>query len=200
MEAWLQNIMQWIPEGVPYYAFVALLAFAESLVGVGVIVPGSTLIVFAGFLALHGHGNIAWLISLSTLGAFLGDMGSYWLGARFGEVLLTTKLFRREHRVLEKAKHFFAEHGGKSVFFGRFVGPIRGFVPFIAGSARMRPGLFTAYAVVSAILWGLAYPGLGYLAGVSWQNVRDWSGRLALLVLLLLALTILACIRKRRLR
>jgi len=200
MEIWLQDIMRWIPEGATYYAFITLLALAESLVGIGVIVPGSTLIVFAGFLALHGHGNIGGLIALSTVGAFLGDMGSYWLGARFGEVLLTTKLFRREHRVLEKAEHFFADHGGKSVFFGRFIGPIRGFVPFVAGSARMRPGQFTAYAVVSAILWGLAYPGLGYLAGVSWQNVRDWSGRMALLIGLLLAITILATLLKRRLR
>lgn len=200
MENWLQDIMTWVPKGVPYYAFIGLLALAESLVGIGVIIPGSTLIVFAGFLALHGHGHIGLLIIISTLGAFWGDMGSYWLGARYGDELLSTKLFRREHRVLEKAEHFFAAHGGKSVFFGRFVGPIRGFVPFVAGSARMRPGLFTTYAVISAILWGLAYPGLGYLAGVSWQNVRDWSSRLALLVLLLLAITILACLRKRRLR
>jgi len=200
MEAWLQNILTWIPQGAPYYTAITLIALAESLVGAGVIIPGSTLIVFAGFLALHGHGDIGLLITLSTVGAFFGDMISYGLGARFGEALLTTCLFRREHKMLEKAEHFFAAHGGKSVFFGRFIGPIRGFVPFVAGSARMKPGLFTGYAVISAILWGLAYPGLGYLAGVSWQNVRNWSSRFGLLILLLLVLTILATLRRRRLR
>jgi undecaprenyl-diphosphatase len=199
MEAWLQNMMNYLPDGGVYYTAIGFIALFESLVAAGIILPGSTLIVFAGFLALHGRGDIGLVIGVATFGAFWGDMLSYWLGGRYGETLLTTRLFRREHRVLEKAAHFFAAHGGKSVFFGRFVGPIRGFVPFVAGCARMPPRLFTGYAIVSAILWGLAYPGLGYLAGVSWQNVRDWSGRFSLLILLLLAVTVLIIMRRRRL-
>ncbi len=198
MEEWLQYFFTWLPGGTIYYVSIGLIAFMESLVAIGVIVPGSTIIVFTGFLALHGKEDITTIVWVSMLGAFLGDFTSYLLGARFGPAILETKLMRREIRFVRKAELFFSEHGGKSVFFGRFVGPIRGFVPFIAGCARMSPKAFVAYGVVSAILWGLAYPGLGYVAGVSWQNVQRWSGGFALLVFAALLVTVLFCTLRRR--
>ena len=198
MEQWLQQFMTWLPDGVVYYLCIAVIAFAESLVAIGVIVPGSTLTVFAGFLALHGKEDISTIIIVSVIGAFLGDFLSYWLGARLGPNILSWKPMQRQKKLIRQAEVFFNDHGGKSVFFGRFVGPIRGFVPFVAGCARMKPTPFVSYGVISAILWGLAYPGLGYLAGVSWQNVQRWSGRFALLIALALALTIFFSWLKRR--
>lgn len=198
MEEWLHQLFTWLPGGAIYLLSIAMIAFMESLVAIGVIVPGSTIIVFTGFLALHGKGDIASIISVSIIGAFLGDFLSYLLGARFGPSIINAKLMRKQKNVVRKSELFFAQHGGKSVFFGRFIGPIRGFVPFIAGCARMRPLDFISYGVISAILWGLAYPGLGYLAGVSWQNVQRWSGRLAILIFAALAITILfTTLRKR---
>ena len=198
MEQWLQNLFEWMPDGAVYYSTIAVVAFLESLIAVGVIIPGSSLIVFAGFLALHGRGNIVTIITVSAIGAFLGDMLSFWIGARFGEQLLFTRLFQKRKGLLRRAELFFIAHGGKSVFFGRFVGPVRGFIPFVAGSAQMNPKAFTAFAIVSAILWGLAYPGLGYLAGYSWENVETWTNRLGLLVALLLVVTVIIVVIRRR--
>lgn len=200
MEEWLQQLFNWLPGGVPYLGAIALIAFLESLVAVGVIVPGSTLIVFAGFLALHGKEEIASIIAVSIVGAFWGDFISYWLGARFGPDIINARVMRKQKGVVRNAELFFAEHGGKSVFFGRFIGPIRGFVPFVAGCAQMKPRAFVGYGIVSAILWGFAYPGLGYLAGVSWQNVQRWSGRFALLILVALVVTVLVSLLRKRFR
>lgn len=198
MEEWLNQLVTWLPDGKLYYFSLAVIAFMESLVAVGVIIPGSTIVVFAGFLALHGKEDIATLIWITSLGAFLGDFLSYALGARFGPALLQTGLMQREKKFVRKAERFFVEHGGKSVFFGRFIGPIRGFVPFVAGCAGMPARAFVSYGVVSAVLWGLAYPGLGYLAGVSWQNVQRWSGRMALLIGLALVVTIFFTYLRKR--
>jgi undecaprenyl-diphosphatase len=200
MEEWLQNLFTLMPDGGIYYTAIAIVAFMESLVAVGVIIPGSSLIVFAGFLALHGRGEIIYIIAVAIIGAFLGDLCSFWIGARFGEQLLFTKLLRKRKRLLRQAKIFFVKHGGKSVFFGRFVGPIRGFIPFVAGSAQMDPRSFTVYAIISAILWGFAYPGLGYLAGYSWANVETWSTRITLLISLFLVVTIFIVVIRKRLR
>jgi len=200
MEEWLQQLFNWLPGGPLYLGAIALIAFLESLVAVGVIVPGSTLIVFAGFLALHGKEEIAAIIAVSIFGAFWGDFISYWLGARFGPSIINTRMMRKQKGVVRNAEIFFAQHGGKSVFFGRFIGPIRGFVPFVAGCAQMKPRVFIGYGVVSAILWGLAYPGLGYLAGVSWQNVQRWSGRFAILILAALVVTVLVSLLRKRFR
>jgi len=197
MEAWLQDFFAYLPDGGIYYLLIGLIAFGESLVAVGLLLPGSTLCVFAGFLALHGKGGILTLVAVAAVGAFLGDLLSYLLGARFGGAMLKSRLLSPRLQLVRRAELFFADHGGKSVFFGRFFGPVRGFIPFVAGGAGMRPAAFIAYAVVSALLWGLAYPGLGFLAGVSWQNVQKWTGRFSLLILAALLLTVLWVWRRR---
>ncbi len=198
MADWLQTFFQYLPAGGLYYLLIGLIAFGESLVGIGLLLPGSTLCVFAGFLALHGKGEIRLLIGAAALGAFCGDFISYLLGARFGGELLQHRLLNRRVDLVRRAEIFFARHGGKSIFFGRFFGPVRGFVPFVAGGAGMSPAPFTAFALASALLWGLAYPGLGWLAGVSWQNVQRWTGRFSLLILAALVATGLWYWRKGR--
>jgi len=198
MEDWLKQLFELIPGGGLYLFLVGLIAFLESLPIVGLLVPGSTLILFSGFLALHGKGDILSIIAVATLGAILGDLTSYLLGARNGPMLLQSRPMQKRRKLVHKAELFFSEHGGKSILFARFTGPIRGLVPFIAGCAHMRPGPLSVFVLVSGPLWGLSYPGIGYLAGASWQNVELWSGRLALLILLLLIITIIATWLRRR--
>jgi len=191
MESWLREFFNWLPSGGAYYLLIWTISFLESLAVAGIFVPGSVLIVFAGFLASQGKGDYALLVVVSTLGAILGDLVSYWLGARFGAYLMQKKLFRKRREMFNKAQLFFVSHGGKSVFLGRFVGFLRPFIPFVAGSSRMSPLPFTLFVLVSGLLWGLAYPGLGYFFGASWKLVRIWTGRFSLLIVILAALFIL---------
>jgi membrane-associated protein len=130
------------------------------------------------------------LMVAAGIGALFGDLLSYFLGARFGSWLLHKGPLRKRLGMVRKAELFFAEHGGKSLFFGRFIGPLRGTIPFVAGGARMPPGRFFPYTVISCFLWGIAYPGLGFLGGTSWQQVQKISGRFSLLIGLLLLLLI----------
>jgi undecaprenyl-diphosphatase len=191
METWLLDIFDWLPSGGAYYALICGISFIESLAVIGIFCPGSILIVFAGFLAAHGKGSYTVLVAVSTGGALAGDLLSYLLGARFGSAFTNLGLMRKRKELLHKSQIFFVEHGGKSVFFGRFVGFLRPFIPFVAGTAQMRPGVFFLYALVSGILWGIAYPGLGYFFGASWKLVRLWTGRFSLLLTILLVVIIL---------
>lgn len=191
MEQWLHEIFNLIPGGALFVAAVFLIAFLEALVGVGLIMPGSVLTVFSGWLAFQGKSSIAAIMTAAALGALLGDLLSYWLGARFGVHLWQWSLLKKRQGLLLLTESFFLEHGGKSVFFGRFLGPIRGLVPFVAGASHMRPALFSYYATISAILWGISYPGLGYLGGTSWQQAETLTGRLGLLMILAFIATLL---------
>ncbi len=191
MESWLQQIFSWLPSGGVYFLLVGVISFLESLAFVGILVPGSVLIVFAGFFAAHGKGDYTLLIVASATGAMLGDLLSYWLGARFGAALLARPFARRRQDLVRRAELFFVSHGGKSVLLGRFVGFFRPFIPFVAGCASMRPLPFLLYVLVGGVLWGIAYPGLGYFFGASWHLVQVWTGRLSLLIALLILLFIL---------
>jgi undecaprenyl-diphosphatase len=199
MEQWLQDIFNLLPGGLLFITAVFVIAFFEALVGIGLIMPGSVLTVFSGWLAFHGKAPMTEVMAAAALGAVLGDLFSYWLGARFGGYLWQWSLLKKRQDLLRLAEVFFLEHGGKGVFFGRFLGPIRGLVPFVAGASHMRPTTFCGYAVISGILWGISYPGLGYLGGTSWQRAETLAGRLGLLMLLAFIVTLLVTWLRRSL-
>ena len=182
MEQWLQQLMQYLPEGGDYLLVMFLIAFAESTPMIGLIVPGSTLIVFAGFLVLKGKGTLTLLIAVTTWGALLGDLFSFWLGLHYGSKLLQLSSFQKHHKLIKQAEQFFVNHGGKSIFFARFLGPIRGITPFIAGLSGMKKQPFFGYTLISAILWGICYPGIGYLGGHSWQQAQSLSVKFSLII------------------
>jgi len=184
MEDWMQQLITILPSGRLYLTLIFLVAFIESIPLLGLVMPGSTLIILAGFLSAHGKGELTTLILFSATGAFLGDFLSYGLGARIGQRVLTTPWLLKQQQSIQKAEIFLMEHGGKSLFYARFLGPIRGTIPFLAGMSRMQAGFFCRSSLLNAVLWGVAYPGIGYLGGESWQRASDLSSRLGLIILL----------------
>ncbi len=176
--------------GVWGYWLVFLIAFAESVVLVGEVVPGSTLVIFAGFLAAQGVWDIGDLMWFAALGAILGDGVSYYLGTK------GTSFFRNENRFLkaahlERGERFFEKHGEKSIFLGRFLGFLRPLVPFVAGLSKMDPRRFLFWNVISAVLWAVSHLLIGYFFGSAFAVIESWTTRVgyglgALLVFFLL--------------
>ena len=191
MDSFLTSIAGNLPAGLPYYALLFVIAMAESIAIVGLAVPGSTLIVCAGFLTAHGQGTIGGVMIAAGIGALAGDVISYLMGARLGYRFLRRPFFRKYLELIRRAEMFFIDHGGKSLFFGRFAGPLRGLTPFIAGSARLEPLRFAGYTLISCLLWGLVYPGIGNLGAASWRQVQVLSGRLSLFITTLLVLLLI---------
>ena len=163
------------------YWLIFFISLSESLVVVGLFVPGTTIIMIAGFLASKGGFDLGDLIWFVTLGAICGDGLSFYLGRR--EQRQPHKVFYSAQR--EKAERFFQRHGGKSVFFGRFIGPMRAIIPFIAGMAGMTPRVFFAWNITSGIAWATTYLLVGYFFGHAWQAVETWSTRVSLLLIVL---------------
>ena len=173
----LNNILPSLTHlGVWGYWLVLLAALLESLVFAGVLVPGSTLVVLAGFLSSQGYLDIGDLIWFVTIGAILGDSISYYLGTK------GTGFFRNENRWLkadhlDRGKQFFQKHGSKSVFLGRFIAPLRAIVPFIAGLSGMKKGQFFFWNVLSAVLWSVSHLLVGYFFGGAFTAIEVWSTR-----------------------
>ena len=159
-------------------------AALECSAFLGLLVPGESLVLVSGFLASHGLLHLGDLIFVVAVGAIVGDSIGYELGRRLGRPWLLRYGHWAGLRALhlQQADAFFARHGGKTVFLGRFVGFLRALAPFVAGSSRMRYGQFLTYNALGGILWSSSFVLLGYGLGEGWRTAERWTGRASAIV------------------
>ncbi len=167
---------------------VVLVTFTESLVVIGFFVPGVIMLFGAGALIAVGRLDLWLTLGCAALGAAIGDVFSFWLGRHFKERLHTVWPFRRYPRLISRGEAFFARHGGKSVLFGRFVGPLRAIVPAIAGMVGMPPLRFIIIDCLSSIAWAPAYIVPGIVFAASLGLAAAVATRLAVLLVILAVL------------
>ncbi len=183
----LQPLLNWIQQH-PAWAglFVFLVAFTESLAIVGLFMPGVVLMFAIGTLVAIGTIEFWPTLWLAVLGAIAGDGLSFWLGLHFKHQLRGFWPFKRYPALFEKGETFFLRHGGKSILFGRFVGPVRPIIPATAGMLGMPAWKFIFVNVLSALAWAPAYLLPGMVFGASLGLAAAVASRLALMVVLLL--------------
>lgn len=185
------------------YLVIFLAAGLESAAFLGLLIPGESIMLASGFFAHQGLLELDAVIVVGIVGAIVGDNIGYQLGSHLGRewLLRHGTRFGLEPRRLDKADAFFARHGAKAVFFGRFVGFARALVPFLAGASRMRYRQFIVYNAVGAVLWTLACVLLGYFLGASWRVAEQWMSRTGLIIgVALAAAAISMWVRGRRTR
>jgi membrane protein DedA with SNARE-associated domain len=146
------------------YAIVGLGVGIESM---GIPVPGETVLVVGAVLA--GQGHLApWGVALAGwIGAVAGDNIGYWVGRRWGKRLVQAPLVRRlwDERRVALAERYFARHGGKTVFLGRFVALLRIFAGPLAGMHGMPWGSFLVANAAGGAVWVASVVTVGVLLG-----------------------------------
>jgi membrane protein DedA with SNARE-associated domain len=134
-------------------AVMFVTAFGESFAFVSLLFPGTALLIAAGTLMSAGTLPYLPILIAAILGAVLGDSVSFWIGRRFGGAIAQVWPFTRHPDLLPSGIRFFERHGGKSVFVGRFFGPVRAVIPLAAGIMRMPRRRFWFANLTSAIVW-----------------------------------------------
>ncbi|HEY7256041.1 MAG TPA: bifunctional DedA family/phosphatase PAP2 family protein [Solirubrobacterales bacterium] len=161
------------------YLLVGFFAFAETGAFVGLLVPGETVMILGGATAGQGATNVYIMIAIAWVCAFVGDSTSFFIGRRLGRGFLMRNGPRfgvSEERLVQIDDHF-ERHGGKTIFIGRFVGFVRAFAPFIAGSSGMRYRMFVPYSVLGTGIWVSSAILLGYLFSRSIDSVLNYAGK-----------------------
>jgi membrane protein DedA with SNARE-associated domain len=153
------------------YLAVFLLVMAES---VGVPVPGETALVGAALYAGSTHKlQISWVIAVAIAGAVIGDNIGFSIG-RYGGAKL---LLRHGHKIrlhegrLKIGIWLFRRHGGKVVFWGRFVSILRTYAAFLAGTNQMDWKRFLFFNAAGGIVWASLYGVLYYEFGNALQKL-----------------------------
>ena len=146
------------------YLTLFLAALLEAVPVVGSVIPGSTIILALSALVPGGDLRLEWVLAAAIAGALLGDGSAYWLGHRAQREILSSWPLSNYPRVIAQSEAFFQRWGAWAVFFGRFVPPIRAFVPITAGALGMPPARFYSVNLPAILVWAPAHVLPGVLA------------------------------------
>ena len=145
-----------------------LLFVAVMIESFGLPIPGETSLITFAVLASEGHYDIRWVIVVAAAGAIIGDNLGFWLVGRLGGRELFERwdwLHRYSRRILPRGEALIERHGGKIVFFGRFISILRYTVAWIAGLSKMGWSKFLFWNAAGGIAWATAVALIAYYMG-----------------------------------
>ena len=129
----------------------------------GIPVPGETALLAGAAMAHFGRLSLGWVVAVAVCAAIIGDNIGFAIG-RYGGAKW---LLKYGHKVrlhegrLRIGIWLFRHHGGKVVFWGRFVSILRTYAAFLAGANRMSWPRFLVFNTAGGILWATVF-GLAY--------------------------------------
>ena len=175
------HIVQHLHEFIAAYGYFAVMILV-GLESAGVPLPGETALVTAAVFAGQGTLHIGGVIACAALAAIIGDNAGYWVGRAFGFPLIYKygSAIHVDEGRLKVAQYLFMRHGGKIVFFGRFIAILRAFAAFLAGVNRMSWPQFLLFNAMGGIVWASIFGLGGYFLGLAFEHYARPVGLAAL--------------------
>jgi membrane protein DedA with SNARE-associated domain len=167
-----------LPHLIATYGY-AIVALTVALEGMGIPVPGETMLVATAIYAGTTH-ELAPLsvIAAAVAGAILGDNTGFWIGREVGYRLLLrhgARIGLTERRI-KLGQYLFLRHGAPIVFFGRFVAVLRCFATLLAGANRMAWPRFVLFNALGGTIWASIFGGGAYAFGHVMQRLARPAG------------------------
>lgn len=150
--------------GAWFYLIAGGLAFAEAAAMAGLVLPGETALLVAGYAAQQGWIAVAPMVAVAVGSAVLGDSAGYEVGRRLGPRIRSSRFGRRvgDDR-WRRADAFLLRYGRRAVLLGRFTAGLRALIPGMAGMAGMSYlSNFLPWNIAGAVTWAPACVLLGY--------------------------------------
>ena len=181
------------------YLLPALIAL-ESM---GIPSPGETALVLACVMASQGKLEIELVLLIAATAAIVGDNVGYWIGRKAGRRVLTSDrgpFHRRRIALIHYGDRFFAKHGPRAVFLGRWMALVRVTAAWMAGMNHMPFRTFFFWNALGGITWALSVGLVAYFAGEAAVHVieRVGIGAAVALGVLVVAAVVWVQLRERR--
>jgi membrane protein DedA with SNARE-associated domain len=184
------------------YGYWAVMLFV-GVESIGIPFPGETMLLAAAIYAGTTHNlDIALVIAAASAGAVLGDNIGFWFGREFGYELLLRygRYFHFDQTKIKLGMYLFRKHGGKVVFFGRFVAVLRAFAALLAGINQMDWRRFLLFNVAGGVVWATMIGVAGYNLGKEARHLLGTAGIIILVVAAVLLLAAFIAIRRNQRR
>lgn len=170
---WFYHTVRHVLTSWGYWAVLAGL-LGESA---GLPLPGETVLMFASFLS-HKHTNLSiqWVIVTGIGAAVFGDNAGYFLGRRFGPTLIlwAKKLVHLEDDDVKAGRDLLKRHGGRTIFFSRFIFGLRTIAGPLAGSLDMEWTRFLKFNLLGAATWVCAMAWVGYAFANAFETLLGY--------------------------
>jgi membrane protein DedA with SNARE-associated domain len=167
-----------------------LIFLVIALESAGCPFPGEAMLITAAIYAGHTHRmNIGVIVGVATAGAVFGSMCGYWIGRGAGLPLLHRygRYVGLDERRLRLGQYIFDRHGGKIVFFGRFISVLRAFASILAGANGLEWRRFIVFTTAGSVVWAVAFGAAAYTFG---RDVHRVVGPIGLATLVLGAIAV----------
>ncbi len=183
------------------YPLLFLLLFVEGALFIGVLIPGSWLVFFAGFVAKITKLDIYIVFLIVFFASFLGDITGFYFGKYCGKDFLHKygRYFLIKREYIDKSGELFCNHTHKSLLFSKFNPLTRSAAPFIFGAHKIRTIKFVFASFLSSFLWTFVFVGAGYLFGQSYSVAEEFERYIFYgIILIILVLYLIYLIRDLR--
>lgn len=154
----------------------------------GIPIPTDAILLAAGSFSVDGTLNIFILIPLVAIAAIIGDLFGYYLGKKFGFLVINkyTKKLGLTQKKLDKVDKFLIKWGSGCIFITRWLlTPLGIPVNIMAGISKFSIKKFFSVVVIGELIWATIFIYLGYLFGANWVNLLDYIDQAPLLLALL---------------
>jgi len=165
----------------------------------GSVVEGPIVTLLAGFLSSLGFFNIYYAYLVLFAADIVADSCAYAIGY-FGRKKVLLKIFTFLEIAEEKLigiEEFFKNHGGKSIFFSKFIVGMGAWTLISAGIGKMDLKRFYKYCILGAIFKCALYLSLGYIFGQMYVFIAQWMDSISSAIVAVILLIIVAVIVKR---
>jgi membrane protein DedA with SNARE-associated domain len=184
---------------VAHYGY--LVVFASALVGsAGIPLPATELLVAAAVYAAHTHRlDVVALAAGAAVMSGIGGLVGYCVGRSVGAATLArhgSSIGLGPSR-LRLGQYLFLTHGGKIVFFIRFIAFLGPFGGMLAGANRMPLTRFAIFNALGSVTWAACISAGGYLFGTFFASVGRPMGLAALALAAVLAVAAFVYIHQR---
>ena len=171
-----QDVLDFVNNLLIAHGYLVVL-FGAALDNFGLPSSGDIVLLAGGLFANRGHLALPLVMLSGFAGALISDNAVYWIGRVGGRPLIDRILKMRflhflvNEKSLSKVERYFENHGGKTVFVGRFGPGLRSMTPLFAGVTRMKYYRFVPYNVGAAAVWSVVYSLIGYVFGQYWTEL-----------------------------
>jgi membrane protein DedA with SNARE-associated domain len=172
----------WMHDLIQAYGLWVLF-IVVTLESMGVPMPGETALVTTALYAGSTHQiDIISVVLVAATGAIIGDNIGYLIGRSIQLRLLVRygRYIRLDQPRLKVGQYLFRRHGGKIVFFGRFVAFLRTFAAVLAGANRMPWPDFLLMNALGGLCWASIFGGGAFLFG---EQIARVAGPVSFLLL-----------------